>query len=179
MTALEVLIPLDGSALSKQVIPYVMRILKPKYHNLTLLRVAVPPKAFTPPLSPVLVVDGMASSTTPRGTVSETVPVYDDQLWEAERSERKMELRSVAEDLRKQGFEVRTEVRFGHPTEEILRFAEDEAMDMICMATHGRSGLLHLMLGSVAEAVMKQGNVPVMMLRPSLKAEAVAASPER
>src|SRR5688500_16326829 len=48
----------------------------------------------------------------------------------------------------------------GHPVTEILKFVEDHNIDLIVMGSHGRTGLLRLLMGSVAEAVMRKAPCP-------------------
>ncbi len=60
---------------------------------------------------------------------------------------------------------VETRLEDGDAAEEILRTAEDVACDLIVMGTHGRSGLGRLIMGSVAEAVVRQARCPVLTLR--------------
>ncbi len=50
----------------------------------------------------------------------------------------------------------------GDPGSRIAGFAKEQEVDLIVMGTHGRSGLLHLLLGSVAEAVVRHAHCPVM-----------------
>jgi len=57
-------------------------------------------------------------------------------------------------------------VRAGHAAEEITRFAQGENVDLIVMATHGRTGVKHALLGSVAEKVVRYSPVPVMTVKP-------------
>ena len=54
----------------------------------------------------------------------------------------------------------------GEPAEAIVRLAESEQCDLIVMGTHGRKGLSRLLMGSVAEAVVRRSHCPVMTLRP-------------
>ena len=56
-------------------------------------------------------------------------------------------------------------VEVGHPVEQILETARREHVDLIVMGTHGRSGLEHMMLGSVAERVIRLAPCPVMVVR--------------
>jgi nucleotide-binding universal stress UspA family protein len=58
-----------------------------------------------------------------------------------------------------------TVVLFGTPTDEIIRFAEERAVDLIVIATHGRKGLRRWVLGSVAEQVIRHGPCPVLVVR--------------
>jgi nucleotide-binding universal stress UspA family protein len=51
-------------------------------------------------------------------------------------------------------------IRRGDPSVEIVKFARDEGIDLIVMATHGRTGLAHVLMGSAAEKVMRSSVVP-------------------
>ena len=53
----------------------------------------------------------------------------------------------------------------GHPVMEILRYAKDHAIDLIVMGTHGRGPLGHVVLGSVAERVVRKAPCPVLTVR--------------
>jgi nucleotide-binding universal stress UspA family protein len=59
------------------------------------------------------------------------------------------------------------EIRFGDPVEEILAVRESGQADLIAMTTHGRTGLSRLVFGSVAQRVLSQASVPVLLLRPT------------
>ncbi len=56
--------------------------------------------------------------------------------------------------------------RQGVPFVEIIRYARDNEIDLIVMATHGRSGLAHVLLGSVTEKVVRKAPCPVLTVRP-------------
>jgi nucleotide-binding universal stress UspA family protein len=58
-------------------------------------------------------------------------------------------------------------VRVGEPADEIRRFAEAGRMDLVVMATHGRTGLEHIVMGSVAERVVRLCTVPVLTVKPA------------
>ena len=62
----------------------------------------------------------------------------------------------------------------GEAVGEILRVAEDHHADMIVMGTHGRRGLTRLVMGSVAELVVRRANCPVLTVRTPVVAESVA-----
>jgi nucleotide-binding universal stress UspA family protein len=53
----------------------------------------------------------------------------------------------------------------GNPADEIVRLAEEENVDMIVMATHGRTGLKRWLMGSVAESVVRYAKCPVMTFK--------------
>lgn len=52
----------------------------------------------------------------------------------------------------------------GSPTDEIIKTAETWNADLIVMGTHGRTGLLHLLLGSIAEHVLRHSKIPVLVV---------------
>lgn len=54
----------------------------------------------------------------------------------------------------------------GSPKTEIVRYARKERIDLIVLATHGRTGLAHVMMGSVAETVVRTAPCPVLTVRP-------------
>lgn len=72
---------------------------------------------------------------------------------------------SVAESASKRGVEATTNLRQGVPQEQIVDFAESNPIDMIVMGTVGRSGLDQLVVGSVAEEVVRNATVPVVTVR--------------
>ncbi|AKB37448.1 Universal stress protein [Methanosarcina siciliae C2J] len=57
----------------------------------------------------------------------------------------------------------------GHPAEELIRYAEDNEMDVVIMGTFGKTGLDRLLLGSVAEKVVRHCKVPVMVISEKCK----------
>ena len=60
---------------------------------------------------------------------------------------------------------VVTAVRWGSPVEAIVAYALDHHVDLIVIATHGRAGLSHVLLGSVAERIVREAPCPVLTLR--------------
>lgn len=60
---------------------------------------------------------------------------------------------------------VETAILDGSPSKEIVRYAETEGCDLIVMGTHGRGGIDRLLLGSVAEKVVRSSSVPVLTVR--------------
>lgn len=76
---------------------------------------------------------------------------------------------------------VETELGEGSPAAEILRVAHERECDLIVLGSHGRSGLSRLLMGSVAEEVMRHAHCPVMTVKPYLppreRAKVRAGSP--
>jgi nucleotide-binding universal stress UspA family protein len=54
----------------------------------------------------------------------------------------------------------------GEPASEIVAFARDERIDLLVLGTHGRSGLEHALMGSIAERVVRRAHCPVLTVRP-------------
>jgi nucleotide-binding universal stress UspA family protein len=75
-------------------------------------------------------------------------------------------LASTAQRLREQGVkQVETSVRYGAPAESIVEAARVCNADLIVLSSHGRSGLGRLILGSVAESVLRSTNTPILLIR--------------
>jgi nucleotide-binding universal stress UspA family protein len=74
-------------------------------------------------------------------------------------------LRGVADAAVKIGVSVETRIVTGIPFEDIARVARELPADLIIMGTHGRTGMSHLLLGSVAERVLRRAPCPVLTVR--------------
>lgn len=61
---------------------------------------------------------------------------------------------------------LHTCVKHGTPADVIKQFADEERIDLIVMATHGWTGLKHILMGSVAEKVIRYSRVPVLVVKP-------------
>lgn len=67
------------------------------------------------------------------------------------------------------GTEFTHKLTMGDPATEIVRIAEEEKADMIILGTHGRTGMSRLLMGSVAEAVVRRSPCPVLVYRETAK----------
>jgi nucleotide-binding universal stress UspA family protein len=74
-------------------------------------------------------------------------------------------LQEIIDQLAKDGVTATSVVAIGAPVDEINRASHDHHADVIIMGTHGRTGLRHLMVGSVAERVVRSSKVPVLTVR--------------
>ena len=74
-------------------------------------------------------------------------------------------LRDVRDEHLPEGVAVRLVMREGNPYAEILDTAREEGADLIVIATHGHSGIKHLLLGSVTEKVVRKSPCPVLTVR--------------
>lgn len=136
---------LDGSPLAEQALPHAVAMARAFGARLTLLRVVeVPPLPVLPELATVEV---------------ELLP----QLLEEARAY----INAKVGELRQQGLDVEGEVVEGRAAEAIADYAAEHSIDLIVMATHGRSGLSRWAFGSVAERVLRQAHCPVLLIRAS------------
>jgi len=64
-----------------------------------------------------------------------------------------------------EGAQVQTAFLEGSPFVEIIRYARDQQIDLVVIATHGRTGLKHVLFGSVAEKVVRKAPCPVLVVK--------------
>jgi nucleotide-binding universal stress UspA family protein len=153
-----ILVPLDGSALAEQILPYV-QVLAPILGAEVRLLQALSDTAY----------DGMLS-TGMFGAygVSEPPDVYRERrqrFWEAQRQHAQGYLATRALELQRMGLDVEIDVRIGPPEELIVEAAQSLGVALIAMATHGYSGLRRWTLGSVADKVAHATTTPVFLVR--------------
>jgi len=74
-------------------------------------------------------------------------------------------LGKVMSAVDRERFGVQLVTRFGSPFIEIVRYAKGEAVDLIVLGTHGRGPIAHLLMGSVAEKVVRKAPCPVLAVR--------------
>jgi nucleotide-binding universal stress UspA family protein len=147
-----VLVALDGSSSSEAVLRFLVEIAGPLDMTVMLLRVVEPVPPMVLEASPQVLLDDV----------------------EARRRDAEEYLAPIAAALRANGVDVSWQVRHGRATEEILAAAREGEVDLVAMATHGRTGLGRLLFGSVAEGVLRQATVPVFMIRQPDAATATA-----
>jgi len=137
------LVPLDGSELSEVVFPYAKELAGRLDLDVVLLHVCSPEECELTPLH--------------RAYIEHKAEILKRQ------SEEVQQKTGVGPGGR--AVQVRGELAVGYPAEEILRYAEENDIDLILMATHGRSGIRRWVMGSVAEKVLRASKVPVWLVR--------------
>jgi len=136
----KILVPLDGSELAAKILPHVVDLAKTHDSQITLLHVYYAGE-------------------------SETFPDWIEKARAEEEKSCALLLAQAAKDLEAQGVkEVKVECVEGSPAREIIGYAEENGMDLIALATHGR-GEVAWVLGSVAEKVVSHATVPVLLFR--------------
>lgn len=146
-----ILVPLDGSEMAEQVLPYVSALIRPNHTRIFLISV------LANGLSDRTV--ALLTSYPPGLHLSTTVlPKAEVQL--------RAYLRSVAVSLRERGASVQIDIRRGSPAEEILTHTTEVEADLIGMTAHGLSGVSRWVYGNVASKVLQGAQCPVLLVRP-------------
>jgi universal stress protein A len=89
------------------------------------------------------------------------------------------QLARIAAGLKGKGQRHRTILKTGTPAQLITDTAEETKADLIVMSTHGRSGLAHILLGSVTERVVRHASCPVLTIRQAATKPKPAAKKRR
>ncbi len=152
LTGGELLVPLDGSALAEAVLPHAAGIARVFNAPVTLLQVVPPVVLATDPALPF-----------PQG--------FDEELTANARDDAQDYLDGVAEQLRETGVRATAvAVLGGNPAETVLDASRAPAVRLVALATHGRGGVRRLVLGSVADKLIRGAERPVLVVRPAGKA---------
>jgi len=134
----KILVPLDGSAVSEQILPEVEKLAASGDTAISLLRVAY----------------------------AHTIPGVDPtEAQVAVVREAEDYLATIEERLGKNGIQVDIHVRYGNDADEILNHCDQYDIDLVAMSTHGRSGVKRWLLGSVAEKVIRHATKPILLVR--------------
>jgi nucleotide-binding universal stress UspA family protein len=148
----KILVCLDGSQLAEQIVPYVLSEALAFKSKVILLKVLSIPSLLTPDLPGFPGVPVHTSST------------LDKVVKEKDRAKEYLE--QISQPLRKKGLRVECITLEGPPGSTITSYANENKVDLIAIATHGHSGLRHLLFGSVAEVVIRDASVPILMIKP-------------
>ena len=138
---------LDGSPRAESVVPLALDIAKAMGAEITLLRIVRAGNSDKSEPGEIGEHDASASS--------ESIGV--DQATKY--------LNRVAEELQRQGVTAHIVVKHGSPAEQIVSAAREAGADAIMMATHSRRGINRLMFGSVAEEVLHESPLPILLIR--------------
>jgi nucleotide-binding universal stress UspA family protein len=136
-----VLVPLDGSELAEETLPHAAVHAGQFGGEIVLLKVLEP-----------LPEPSMAGRGAVRSAEVASAQLAEDYL------------EGIAAGLREQGIPAQTVTVEGKPYVEIIRFAEENEIDLVVMSTRGHSGLSRWLLGSVADRVARGATVPLLLV---------------
>jgi nucleotide-binding universal stress UspA family protein len=169
---MKILVTLDGSHFSEAILGTVGKLAHPLHAQVQLLSIAQLEQARSTAVGPAAT--DLTPVSTPTGTMLK-VPLPGD-LMSPDAESRSQALARVDASLHEYLEDRSTELENGDVAISV-EFADDvagaiiehasrEQVDLIAMATHGRTGLSHLLAGSVCERVIRSGVAPVLVLRP-------------
>ncbi len=131
-------------------------------HSLTALKIADEmAKAFHAELFLVHIITPIPSVPTPPHPLVFDIPKYQDSL----EINSKKSLEDIAKNRISSGIKVHRIVALGDPSTEIIKIADENDVNLIVVATHGRTGLKHMIFGSVAEKIIRHASCPVLTKR--------------
>ncbi len=137
-------IPLDNSPTDETILVHIRKLSKWTHAQLVIVHVA----------------EGFAARLQDQLNLADSEEVKDDQAY----------LDKVCAGLQKEGFNARAILVQGkEPADGILSVAQDEGCDLIAMATHGHKFIKDVILGSVADKLRHHTDIPILMIRASLK----------
>lgn len=144
----KIMVPLDGSKLAECMLPHVEALAKGcQVKNVVFVRVVEP---FYMPAAD----DGLAFSDEDLKRInSETKTAAENYLDQ------------LVSQTKYDGVNLQTEVIVGKAAESLAEYAEKNGVDLIVIATHGRSGVSRWVWGSVADRILRSSCVPVLMVR--------------
>ena len=144
----KILVCLDGSRLAEQILPYAGEQAIHFGSRVVLIHVATGPIDVPVPVPGELGVF----------VVPDLLP---EQIEKAEAY-----LEQVAQPLREKGLDVECVILSGAPGDTIISYAHENEVKLIAIATHGRSGLGRLAFGSVADFVLRESELPILVMKP-------------
>ena len=147
-TIKKVLVPIDFSDYSKSALKYAVNFAK-SFNAEIILVYVVEPVIYPPDFS-------MGQIAMPSITAE-----WDDRARDELQKLAKSEINEIAN--------VKTIIKTGKPFVEIIETAKEENIDLIIIATHGHSGVEHILFGSTAEKVVRKAPCPVLTLREPIK----------
>jgi nucleotide-binding universal stress UspA family protein len=140
----KILYPTDFSEVAKKALPYIVGLKGAGTEEVIIL----------------YIIDERGIDTFRNSTAIDALAV--EKEWE----ELALNEISILEDeLKEQGFIVKTHIDKGIPFREILRVAEEENVSAIIMGSHGKSDIVEMLLGSVTETVVRKALKPVLIVR--------------
>ena len=146
-----IVVPLDGSPASRDVLTHVETILG---------------ELWTSGAGMVWLIHVIPSDHYATGPVIAKLVPYNKEESDELRAQASRYLEEVASRLRAEGRKVETRVTSGDAAEMILKTADDVGANLIAMTTHGFSGFSQLFLGSIAERVLHKTAKPLLLVKP-------------
>jgi nucleotide-binding universal stress UspA family protein len=149
----KIVVPLDGSDLAEEMLPVVEELASKLSAEVVLLQAVIT-------LTEAMREAGPGPGLTPELGMDVAKRRVESETGSAERY-----LEEVRKRLQAKGLKVSTAIAEGLPAGAILEYAKENNASLIALATHGRGGLARAVTGSVADAVVRHSDVPVLLVR--------------
>ena len=150
----KILLPVDGSPFSETIFPYIEELTRDTNAEVILLEVS------EPPIVP-------SYGTRP---INPTWEKYRDSIWTELQQQASEYLEEMKSDLVKRGWKIKSQIvkgEVGEVAQSIMQVAEKEKIDLVVIATHGRTGVSRWVYGSVANRIVEESLQPVLLIRPT------------
>ena len=148
-----ILVPLDGSDLAEKALPYAVNLAKSEGGKVHLVHV------FTSHPEGVVSVGGLEQDLS-MAQVNE----LSRQLQEANISQLQQYLDHTASNLQRDGIGTKTALLEGSAHEELVNYAKQNDVEVVTICSHGRGGLQRMLIGSVADKIIRSGEIPVLVI---------------
>jgi nucleotide-binding universal stress UspA family protein len=156
-----IIVPLDGSRLSAQAVPFAAEVAKRFDAEVILVRVL--------PTSGLSLVP--SSADTEDAATRDIIP-QEGRLKDVDNaSNAKRYLMNWAQSLKSQGVKVSYQVTIGTPAKSIMELAQAQQASLIVMMSHGRGAFKRAIMGSVADEILRGSILPVLIVRPKEEAK--------
>lgn len=160
-----ILIPLTKSAFSHKILQEIEKFVPVEDSKLILFYVTKPPKGTgfaTPDYRSDYALESAGEPLGPK-----THPIFSSQEEDSVQSDVEVALLPITNKLKHQGYDVSIQVCFvDDVVGEIVRTVKRDKIDMIAMSTQARVGMLRFFFADIAEKVMRQVDIPVLLVNP-------------
>lgn len=143
----KILVCLDGSSLSEQIVPYATEVARRFGSQVVLLQVLQIPSSLA-----------AASAQGAENVIEEELRRLSYQAHQY--------LEGIATQMKEKGVPAEVSVIEGTPGDAIVEYASQSGIELIVVATHGRKNIGRLVFGSVADHVMRHSFIPVLSVKP-------------
>lgn len=161
-----ILIPLTKSEFSHKILDEIKKFIPTEDNKLILYYVTKPPKGMgfaAPDYRSDYVLESDGEPLGPK-----TFPIFSSQEEDSLRAEIEVDLLPITNQLKQYGYNISIQVCFlDDVVGEIVRVVKRDKIDLIAMSTRARVGMLRFFFADIADMVIQQVNIPVMLIRPN------------
>ena len=161
----KILIPLTKSAFSHKILAEIERFFLPENSKLILYYITRPPKGSGFAATDYRSGYALEPDGEPMGPKAH--PVFASQEEVSIQSDVEVALLSVTNNLKEKGYDVSIQICFvNEVVSEIVRIVKRDKIDLIAMSTRARTGVRHFFFSNIAEKVLEQVDIPMLLIHP-------------